>query len=613
MPTAYPLLFSPLQIGSITVPNRLARTAHGTGLARERVNEELIEFHRRRAAGGIGLHIIGDGYVHESASGMLPLWQPDVVPGLRRLTDAIHSCGGKVIQQLQHQGSAATGPIGPWSASSIPVDVAAQAPRPMSQAMIDSVVEGYATSSLRCLEAGFDGVEVQIGHGFLLSQFLSPVTNDRTDNYGGSFVNRTRMACDVIRAVRAAVGPTFVVGVRMSVADEVPGGLDVGDSVELVDLIQSLGAADFFDLSYGHLNRYHAIIGGTDRKPGYQLNAVAEVSKRTGLPTIAAGKINSLREAEQVLQSRVADIVGLTRATIADPDLVRLTLQGHPEQVRPCIACNVCVAAMTLQPRTIICAVAPSVGRELTHDVRPAAATKLVLVVGGGPAGLAAARTARERGHRTVLVEQGDALGGTVRAAALAPNRAQLGALVDWQARQVMATGVEVQLKTAADTALVRHLKPDVIILATGAASRIDGIQLALPRYRAPGLDSATVIDATTAMTWTSPAKHVVVLDDLGTQSATSAAEYFAVRGCDVLVVTRHAEVGSTLGPTLERWPTQQRLAELGVRVASHSFIESAGPALVTVRGLAGSVTEYVPADLLVLDGVRVSNVALAD
>lgn len=613
MSDAYPILFSPLRIGSMTVPNRLARTAHGTGLARMRVNDDLIEFHRRRAAGGIGLHITGDGYVHESASGMLPLWEHDVVPGLRRLTDAIHASGAKVIQQLQHQGSAAVGPIGPWSASSIPVDVAAQLPQPMSQTMIDSVVEGYAISGVRCLEAGFDGVEVQIGHGFLLNQFLSPVTNDRTDEYGGSLANRARLSLDVIRAVRAAVGPSFVVGVRMSVVDEVPGGLGLDDSLAIVDLIESLGAVDFLDLSYGHLNRYDAIIGGTDRKAGYQLGLTAEVSKRTTLPTIAVGKINSLREAEQVLQSGVADLAGLTRATIADPDLVRLTREGHAEQIRPCTGCNVCVAAMTAQPRRIVCAVAPSVGRELRHELRPASAAQRVLVVGGGPAGLAAARIAQKRGFHTILVERGDALGGLVRMAALAPNRAQLGALADWQASQVTAAGVDVRLKTQADMKLVRQLTPDAIILAAGATARLDGIQLALPRYRAPGLDSAQVIDTATAMTWTAAAPHVVVVDDLGTQGATSAAEYFAVRGCSVLIVTRHAEVGSALEPTLERQPTQQRLADLGVRVAPRSFIASATPTAITVRRLATSENEAVPANLIVLDGARVPNIALAN
>jgi 2,4-dienoyl-CoA reductase-like NADH-dependent reductase (Old Yellow Enzyme family)/ribulose 1,5-bisphosphate synthetase/thiazole synthase len=615
MPNAYPLLFSPMQIGSITVPNRLVRTAHGTGLARDRVNDELIEFHRRRAAGGIGLHIIGDGYVHESASGMLPLWRPDVVPGLRRLTDAVHSCGAKIFQQLQHQGSAAAGPIGPWSASSIPVDVAAQLPRPMSKTMIDSVVEGYAKSSLRCLEAGFDGVEIQIGHGFLLNQFLSPVTNDRSDDYGGNFLNRAKLACDVIRAVRATAGPTFVVGVRVSVMDEVPGGLGVKDTLMLVELLESLEAVDFLDLSYGHLNRYDAIIGGTDRKPGYQLGAAAEVTRRTTLPTIAVGKINSLPEAEQALQSRAADLVALTRATIADPDLVRLTAEGHAEQVRPCIACNVCVAAMAVPPRQITCAVTPSVGRELTHDVRPAATAKRVLVVGGGPAGLAAARIAARRGGSTVLVERGDALGGAVRAAALAPNRAQLGMLVDWQAREVTAAGVEIRMNTEADVALVRQLMPEVIILATGATSRLDGVQLAQPRYRAPGLDSARVIDAATAMSWTAPTEHAVIVDDMGGQAATSAAEYLAARGCDVLIVTRHAEVGSALGPTLEQRPTQQRLTDLGVHVATHSLIEAATPNHVTVRSLLGSkhIDLCVPADLIVVDGVRIANTALAD
>jgi NADPH-dependent 2,4-dienoyl-CoA reductase/sulfur reductase-like enzyme len=226
---------------------------------------------------------------------------------------------------------------------------------------------------------------------------------------------------------------------------------------------------------------------------------------------------------------------------------------------------------------------------------------------------MAAARIAQKRGHQTVLVERGDALGGTVRAAALAPNRAQLGVLVDWQASEVTAAGVDVRLKIEAGIELVRQLRPDAIILAAGATARLDGIQLALPRYRAPGLDGAKVIDATTAMTWTAAAQHVVVVDDLGTQSATSAAEYFAVRGCSVLVVTRHAEVGSALGPTLERQPTQQRLADLGVRVVPHSFIASATPTQVTVRDLTTSVSDCAPADLIVLDGVRVPNIMLAD
>jgi 2,4-dienoyl-CoA reductase-like NADH-dependent reductase (Old Yellow Enzyme family)/thioredoxin reductase len=584
----YVRLRESVQVNAVTIPNRIVRAAHGTGFASVVVSEALIAFHERRAAGGVGLIILGDGIVHPSARGVLALWEPTVVPGLRRLADAIHAHGTVVFQQLSHQGAAATNQTPPWSSSTIPLDLFDRVPVAMSHKMIDEVVDSYARSARHCRAAGLDGVEVQTGHGFLLSQFLSPLLNDRTDEYGGCLDNRMRFLHQILSAIRAEVGPAFPVGIRMSVSEAVHGGLEVKDSIEIAEAIEAGGLIDFFDLSYGHLTNYPALIGGMHEPHGYQLPTTELLSAQVSLPTIVTGRINTLDEAEAIVAQGTATLVSLTRATIADPNLVSKSFDGVEDDVLPCIACNDCVAAMNSPARRMVCAVNPSVGNELANaraarSVEP----RSVLVVGAGPAGLEAARVAAEAGHHVVLCDAAEEPGGAIRHASAAPYRSDLRLIVQWEARQLRRLGVDLRLDRTVDIDFVRALDPDVVVVATGATPRMDGRQIARPRLLPDGLDRTNVFSA--AEVHNRPElrpRTAVVVDDLGTYAAVGAAEQLAREETQVHLVTRFAEVAAKLAPNLEREPVQRRLAELGVVTVPHSLLESATVDTVTVRSL---------------------------
>jgi 2,4-dienoyl-CoA reductase-like NADH-dependent reductase (Old Yellow Enzyme family)/thioredoxin reductase len=603
----YPRVQSPFSLEGIDLPNRIVRTAHGTGLATEVVSDELIAFHQQRAAGGVGLLIVGDGIVHPSAKGVLSLWREEAVPGMENLGAAVHAEGAAIFQQLSHQGAAAMGENPPWGPSSIPIAATGRSPVAMTRAMIESVVEGFATSARRCREAGYDGVEVHAGHGFLVAQFLSPLLNDRTDEYGGELANRFLFLRQVLTAIRSEVGHDFVIGTRVSVSEQVFGGLEPADTLEIVGWLEKEQLVDFVDLSSGHLINYDPIIGGMHFPRGYQVPASASIAEHCGLPTICAGRVHTLDEAEHILATTECDLVALTRSTIADPDLVKRSIEGRPAEVRPCIACNVCLAAMNAPARRISCAVNPLAARELVLPPLSAAPSpRRVLVVGGGPAGLEAVRVASARGHDVVLCDREQQLGGAVRVAGLAPHRADIVEIVEWQERQVVDLGVDIRRGSEVDAALVDSLAPDVVVLATGGQDRMDGLQIARPSFRPSGVSQAHVLSASALhrCSGLTPAT-AVVLDDIGGYEAVGAAEQLARGGARVTFVTRFPEIGAGLGPTLEREPAQRRLEALGVRVMPHALVESIGPTSVMVSSLRGEGREEIAAEAVVLVSTR--------
>jgi 2,4-dienoyl-CoA reductase-like NADH-dependent reductase (Old Yellow Enzyme family)/thioredoxin reductase len=603
----YPLVESPFTLGDIELRNRVVRTAHGTGLATEVVSDDLIAFHQRRAAGGVGLLIVGDGIVHPSAKGVLSLWRAEAVPAMQSLGAAVHAEGAAILQQLSHQGAAAMGEDPPWGPSSIPIAATGRSPIAMTRAMIESVVEGFATSARRCREAGYDGVEVHAGHGFLVAQFLSPLMNDRTDEYGGELANRFLFLREVLTAIRAEVGPNFVIGTRVSVSERVFGGLEPADTLEIVGWLEKEQLVDFVDLSSGHLINYDPIIGGMHFPRGYQLPASAPIADQCGLPTICVGRVHTLDQAERILATTECDLVALTRSTIADPDLVRKSMEGRPDDVRPCIACNVCLAATNAPARRITCAVNPVAGRELVLPALSAAPSpRRVLVVGGGPAGLEAARVASSRGHHVVLCDREQQLGGAVRVAGLAPHRADIVEIVEWQERQVIDQGIDIRRGTEVDAALVDSVTPHVVVLAAGAQDRMDGLQIAQPSLRPGGVGQPHVCSASALHRRRDLAPATaVVLDDLGGYEAVGAAEQLACSGARVTFVTRFPEIGALLGPTLEREPAQRRLGALGVRVMPHALVESIGPTSVMVSSLRGEGREEAEAEIVVLVSTR--------
>jgi 2,4-dienoyl-CoA reductase-like NADH-dependent reductase (Old Yellow Enzyme family) len=553
----YQHVLSPFRIGPVELRNRVVRTAQGTGLgAGQQVSDEMIEFLVARARGGVALSFADVAQIHWSSPGMLDLSNDRCLPGLERLTRAVHAEGMKLFQQIWHGGPTQMtwDSSAPWAASHVPDPGLGMLPVPMTQSMIDELIGCFVAASLRARDGGIDGIELHAGHGYLFSSFLSPATNHRTDAYGGSAENRARFLSEVLRAVRDAVGQHYPLGLRVS-PDGPADQTTASDLVSLVGRLERDGLIDFVDVSLGSHYGRDLLMGGAHEPPGYQLPTSEKITRQTALPTIVAGRFGTLAQAEAVIASGAADLVSMVRATLAEPELITKTISGRAEEVRPCIAClQSCAGGLNTRARAM-CAVNPAAGRELTHGdalIARAAVPLQVVVVGGGPAGMEAARAAVLAGHRVTLLEAGDALGGQLRL--VPPARAEVAGLVRFYAGEVARQGVDVRLGTRADAAAVRALRPDAVLVATGVVPRRDGFQTLRPAVPLPGLeelDPATVHTGWDVLrcpdTRAALGHTVLLLDEIGHYESVDVAQRLVDAGHRVLQVSRYALVAGNL------------------------------------------------------------------
>jgi 2,4-dienoyl-CoA reductase-like NADH-dependent reductase (Old Yellow Enzyme family) len=555
--SAYEHVLSPFRIGSVKLRNRVVRTSQGTGLgAGQQVSDEMIEFLVARARGGVALSFADIAQIHWSSPGMLDLSTDRCLPGLDRLTTAVHAEDMKLFQQIWHGGPTQLtwDSSAPWAASHVPDPGLGMLPVPMTQAMIDELTGCFVAASVRARDGGIDGIELHAGHGYLFSSFLSPATNHRTDSYGGSAENRARFLREVLRAIRDAVGPDYPVGVRVS-PDGPADQTTASDLVWLVGGLERDGLIDFVDVSLGSHYGRDLLMGGAHEPPGYQLPTSEKITRQTALPTIVAGRFGTLAQAEAVIASGAADLVSMVRATLAEPELITKTVAGRADEVRPCIAClQSCAGGLNTRARAM-CAVNPAAGRELTlgDALITAAPTPLrVVVVGGGPAGMEAARAATLAGHHVTLLEAADALGGQLR---LVPGgRPEVAGLVEFYAGELARRGVDVRLDTRADAAAVRALRPDAVLVATGVTPRRDGFQALRPAVPLPGLD--TLDPARVHTGWdvlrgpdasSVPGHTVLLLDEVGHYESVDVAQRLVDGGHRVLQVSRYALVAANL------------------------------------------------------------------
>ena len=543
---SYEHVLAPIEINGLTIKNRVVRTAHGTNIGQGRITDELVAYHEARAAGGCGLTILEAASVHPTDMGTLWLHDASVMDDYRRLMSRLAPYGMAVFQQLGHLGyegvTADGGP--PWSASEVAGPSIRRPAKPMTADDIAELVDAFAQAAQWSIEGGLDGVEVHIAHGYLLQQFMSSATNQRTDEYGGSWENRIRLAREVVGAVRAAVGPKLPLGVRIGSEAVGDGGVTEHDCAELVKVLADDGLIDYVNLTYGSCLRPHKIIGGMHEPPGYELEAAAPVVAAVELPAIVTGRFRTLAQADELIASGTADLVGLTRAHIADPELVAKSIAGREAEVRPCIAGNDgCVGG--LNRGRLSCAVNPTVGREL--DDPPVQATtqpRRVVVVGGGPSGMEAARLAAVRGHDVVLYEAQPRLGGAVRQAQQLPTRSLLGDICDWQERELTRLGVDVRLGQAAEAESVKAAQPDLVIVATGATGA------ELPEINTLPQGGTAVVD-----------------DRFGGYEALGLAEWIATQGLEVTLTTPGRRVAANALLDLVVQPARERLQALNVEI----------------------------------------------
>lgn len=476
----FPNLFQPYTLKSVTLKNRIFITGHDTYLPECYLpSDAYIAYQRARAKGGAGLIIVQVVGVHETArytDALLMGTDDDCIPAFRRLVEAIHAEGAKVFIQLFHPGREVLGrPEGvaqaAYAPSFAPSERFRTATAPMPADMIGEIVEGFAETARRMAEAGADGVEIVGSHGYLPSQFWSSKVNQREDRYGGSFEKRLTFTREVIAAIRGRVPGQTVVGMRMSGDEASDTGIDEEESFAVARALAP-------DLDY--LN----VIAGTSATASGALHIVpamhvanayvapfaAKVKQATGKPVLVAGRINQPHDAEKVLVEGAADLIGMTRATIADPEMPNKAREGRVDDIRACIACNqACIGHFQLG-LSISCIQYPETGRELQYGTRVRAGRrKHILVAGGGPGGLKAAAVAAERGHAVTLYEKERQLGGQVLLAQLLPERAEFGGIVTNLTREAERAGVKIVKGTAVTRGLLAAEQPDAVVVATGS------------------------------------------------------------------------------------------------------------------------------------------------
>ena len=594
-PATRALLEEPIRLGPARVRNRVYVAPHTTNFGEPGVNlvtSRHLDYHRARARGGAGLIITEGIRVHPTSLRRLGLhaYADEALPGLRALADTVHAEGATIFAQLLHTGRhSGDDHAGSWGAGPTPWTTTATVPHVMNRFDLETVVASFAAAAERVVAAGFDGMEVHLGHGHLLQQFLSPVTNDRTDAYGGSPENRRRLAAEVVAAVVAQVAGRAAVGLRLSADEFLPGGLGPDDVVAIVRAITAETPVDFLHVSHS------AYIGAPSLS-----TQMADMSYGTapfrhlparfrrefpGIPVLAVCRLDTIESAAELLAEGDADLVGFARAHIAEPALLARSLEPSGPAPRRCIACNQGCNANLEQVTPITCTVNPAVGRELEWDAALAesARPRRVLVVGAGPAGLEAATAAARRGHDVELVDRAAEPGGRLRDVVRMDGRDGFRILLDELTAELATTTARVRLGVDVTAADIATADPDVVVLATGARRTASPLAAVLP---VPVRDGVDVLRDPAAA-----GDAVVILDELGTWEGAGLALHLAARGARVDLVSPLAAWAGRV-TVYSRLALGARLDEAGIAVRTLTRVEPADRGVALVAAIGGERVE---------------------
>jgi mycofactocin system FadH/OYE family oxidoreductase 2 len=607
--SAYPHLFSPLQIGGVTVRNRIMQTAHVKLWAHDSVDSgRNVVYQAARAKGGAGLLITGNRVVHPTSTTGFPrvawAYRPDALDADRRLTEAVHEHGALIFAQLNHFGVNATSDSADdlrvlWGPSAVKSPAYGETPKAMEHEDIREVVDWWGKSAELTREGGFDGTEVHISHSYLLHQFLSPLYNKRDDEYGGSFDNRLRFAREVIDEVRRRAGNDWVVGVRISLTDFIPGALDIDDAIRVAQTLEADGQIEYVNVTAAGYHNIFKAIEPADVPDGYLVDLTAQVKAAVGLPVFTVGGIKDPVLAEEILAAGKADMVAMTRAQIADPEFASKVRDGREDELVHCIRGNQGCIGRVFKGLPIACTVNPGAGRErrfgpgtLTRADSPAR----WLVAGGGPAGMKAAAVLAERGHNVTLAEREDRLGGQVNLILRTPGRDEFGWITRDLERQLARHGVDVRLETEVTAELVRELEADGVIVATGAVPSRSGFSSVNPLVdRLPGVNQENVLTVWDVLLESRPVgKRVVVLDDDGTRYAAGVTEVLLDRGCQVELISRWPALFSTTMTTLDMAHLYGRLLGKGLTYRLNEWVSGIEGGRVQIFNLYTGAPEQI-------------------
>ncbi|MBN2038996.1 MAG: mycofactocin system FadH/OYE family oxidoreductase 2 [Spirochaetes bacterium] len=561
----YKYLFSPLKIGSAVVPNRIHFAAHMTNFGEaQKVSERHIAYYRERARGGCGLITTEELTVHPTDHAyekLVDAFKPEVIPGFRALTDEIHKFDTKIFAQLNHNGTQADSSISRiplWGPSTCADPMFRETCKEMEIEDIKECIEYYAISALHAVEGGFDGIELQFGHSSLIRQFLSPATNFRKDEYGGSFENRLRFAVEVIEAVRKTAGPDFTLGVRLNADEMHPrGGITLDDAKLIATAFEKTNNIDFMDLSLGTFYNLFLVEGSMHTPLAYTVPLSAAIRSAVQVPVFCTNRINDPHLAESILENGQADMIGMVRALICDPELPNKAREDRAEDIRYCIACNQgCIARMGLG-HSLGCLQNPAVGDEKNlgaGTLKSCEEPKKVVIIGAGPAGLEAARTAALRKHNVIIFEKNSEPGGQNITAGKPAGRQEITGVTRWLLSQVNKLDIDMRLNTEADVEMILKENPDAVVIATGS----------VPKERPfPGDYSfPDVVNTQQILNKEVEAGDKVLLVDLeGHHQGAGTAEFLADYGKQVHIITSSLFAGGALGPLQDLFLARKRLA----------------------------------------------------
>lgn len=626
MSQQFPALFQPLQLRHKTLRNRIVFGSHTANMSEAGLpGERHRGYYEERARGGAAMIVVEPVPVHRTAvltRGNFRHSSDEIIPHFRKVTDAVHQHGAVICHQLYHVGQHGDfdNSYEPnWSPSGLPSFHDSDGSHAMSEAEIEETIESFVQAARRAKAAGFDGIELFAAYNAIIDQFWTPFNNRRDDKWGrGSLENRTRFSSEIMRRIRKMAGEDFIIGLAINMQPEVKPNLSIEATQEIIAWHDERHLMDYVTCGTGSYFSHQALIPSAffaDKLGAPFAEALKAVAKHARVQ--CESHVRTPENANYVVASGQADMVSIVRGQIADPHLANKALEGRPEDVRPCLSCNQMCWGRRYRDYWISCLINPSAGREFEWGgdrFTPAKTPKTVLVVGGGVAGLEAARVAAERGHRVTLAEASDRLGGQFRLAGLQPRRQQITDFIDWYERQLQKLQVKVLYNTVLEADDIKAFGADEVIMATGSQPDGQGFQRFFPdRDSLPGIERGNVWSAEAVMNREARlGKRVIVLDETANWKGGGTALYLAEAGHEVIVVTPAASVMFEMARTNADILLRQRLRDKGARLITDAALREWHGDAATVATFGGP-DERIAADSLVIAATNVPERQVVD
>ena len=599
MTVKYSHLFSEGKIGNLRLRNRIVMPPMGTNFANAdgSVSQTLIDYYTERARGGVGLIIVEivcvDSPVGKAITNQLCLDDDKYIGGFADLAESVHLEGAKIFVQLHHAGRQTTpditGGIQPVCPSATHEGFLNVTPRELSNEEIEDLVQKFVSAAVRAKMAGIDGVELHGAHGYLIGQFMSPHINKRTDKWGGSTERRMRFPLEIIRGIREKLGPNFPICFRFNADDFVEDGIDIEEAKKIARILEDAGV-DVLNVSVGIYEAMPTLLEPFHFEEGWRVYTAEAIKKVVNIPVITVGVIRDPVLADSIIAEGKADFVAIGRGLIADPEWPKKAYEGRDEEIRKCISCNTCIGLKVFSGQRMRCSVNPRVGYEWKYPYLPCACEKKkVVVIGGGPAGAYAAITAASRGHEVVLFEKENKIGGQLNISCLPPGKEKISWFTEWLEGELKRQNVILRLGECATPEKISALRPDIVILATGAEPIVPNI---------PGIERAYLSwDVLKGKVNVPSGEEVVVIG--GGLVGCETAHYLLDKGCKVTIVEMLDDIALDMEP-IGRFDLLNTFVSKGVKMLTKSLVTAITPEAIQIVDAYKRVRE-VPAKHVVL------------